>query len=166
MANGQVYHNTTTGDLEYQGTSGTRAVLCKADGYVHLHPVKILVPLISGEESVAVSTYTAKGTCIFNPADYSNGNARITRSIVLEALCEVTPTSSMELKLYNLTDGIDASSSLSTSSNTPTLLTTSLSNLDGYTTDKIYELQFKLTSTIADGYRAVVKSANIVLKYV
>jgi hypothetical protein len=169
MVQGTPYIDTTTGDFKYQGTSGTPAVLAKADGSVHLVPLIHPFGSSTGVQSSGIATFTGIGTIVFDPSSIFSTNGKITRSISFQAVLEVSASVTGEIQLYNISTGaVVTGSLLSSSTASPTLLTGTLTigaspNLPN--SQQIYEVQIRISSpgspSVSD--RVVCKNAQIIV---
>ncbi|APR86763.1 hypothetical protein A7982_12112 [Minicystis rosea] len=110
--------------------------------------------LVAGLVSVATATFTVIGRAQLDPTRFPEGTA-----FTLRAIIEATPGQTAELRLYNVTDGAAVTgSTLSTSSTTPTLVSAAVSLPSAL---KIYEVQLRMTSTLAPSGRATCSRVEI-----
>ena len=167
MPQGIPYVDTATGELKYQGTSGSPAILAEVDGSVHLIPYVASYTGSTGAESVGVSTFTSIGTIVFDPSDLFDGNDKITRTLAFQAIVEVTPSVTMEIQLYNVNAGSIVTNSVSSSSSiTPEVITKNLilgSSPNIPNLEQIYDVQIRISSPVSPGPsdRAICKLAQI-----
>lgn len=171
MPQGTTFVDTASGDLKYQGTSGTAAIIARADGSVHLVPLVSPYSGSSGFESIGDATFTGIGIVLFDPSAIFNTNGKVTRAITFQVILESTPSVTSEIQLYNITAGqVVSGSLLSTSNNSPTILSGSLvigasPNLPN--SQQIYEVQLRISNpsvpTATD--RAICKLAQLVVTW-
>ncbi|HVI42662.1 MAG TPA: hypothetical protein VM577_18580 [Anaerovoracaceae bacterium] len=167
MTVGQIYIDTTTGDLKYQGTSGTPSILTRADGTVHLVPLIVNYSGTTGVQSVGVSTFTGIGVSSFDPSAIFSTNGKVTRTIKYVVVLEGSTGVTAEIQLYNLSAGaIVTGSLLSTSNNSPTLLSGTLTvgaSPNVPNSAQLYEVQLRISSPSSPAVsdRAICKMAYI-----
>lgn len=169
---GQIYINSSNGDLVYKGTLRD-GVLADGYGQVPLTPLTIHYPGVTGVKTTNSGSADWEGIgCItFDPSDLFDGNNDLTRTILFQAVLEASPGVTAAIRLYNLTTGaVVTSSTLNTSSNTPTtvsgtLIVGSSPNLPN--SEQIYEIQLQISSpsspTVSD--QAICKSASILVNW-
>lgn len=165
------YIDSTTGELKVQGNTGTPGILCDSAGNVPFVPSKICYNGITGIQGTNLTTFTSIGSISFNPASLFSGNTKIIRSITFQSICQTSPSTTMEIRLYNLTTGLAITDSiLSTSSNSPIILTSPVLTIptDLLNSLCLYHIQIRLTfpSTPSNDDRALCHSANIIVDYV
>ena len=167
----EVFIDAGTGELKYQGTSGTPAVLSDASGNVPLLPIAVSYALLTGVQTADSSVFTGLGARELDPSSLFSGNSKITLTVQFRALVEATTGVTAEIRLYNLDTGTAVSgSTLTTSSNSPDLLTAALTvgsapNL--VNSSQNYELQLRISApgSPAPTDRAICKMAEIVFNY-
>jgi hypothetical protein len=173
MPSGTIYLDTVTGEMKYLGPSNTTAgIICDTNGSVPLVPCQQSFSLTNGIQSVggvAGSTFTSKGTRTFDPSVLYAGNSKITRTLQFKALVQVTPGVTMQVRLYNTTDGAAIASSILSSSSSSLVevsatlaLTTDIPN-----SSKTYDVEIKITSPVtpSNADQAICKSAEIVVRW-
>lgn len=139
----------TSGNLKYQGPSGSPAVVAEANGNVYLAPMQVPHAIAQGEFSNNTNTFLTIGSTLFDPSAYFNSNDAITRTINLIVLSRVTAGVTGQFRIYNVTDGSPVASTL-TSVTDSTHLSTASSNIalsipaDLPNSAKIYELQIRV----------------------
>jgi hypothetical protein len=167
----EVFIDSITGDLKYQGTSGTPAILAEGNGAVHLIPATISYVLTNGVQISGTNAFEGIGTRELNPNSIFDGNSKISRTIVFRVLLESTPGVTAEVRLFNLDAGsVVSSTTLTSSSSIPELKTASLfvgtaPNL--VNSSQNYEVQLRISSPISPTNldRAICKMAEIVFNY-
>lgn len=171
MPQGTPYIDTATGDLKYQGTSGTPAILAEADGTVHLIPIVFPYTGSTGFQSVGTTTFTSIGTIVFDPSALYDGNSNIDRTFKFQAIVEVTSGVTVEVRLYNIDTGVAVTNSTQTSTSTvPEVLSATLTvgaspNL--VNAEQIYDVQIRISLPISPSPsdRAICKSAQIIASW-
>lgn len=166
-----VFIDSGTGELKYQGTSGTPGILSDGTGNVPLVPMSISYPLLNGVGTADSSVFTGIGARQLDPSALFGGNSKITLSVEFKALVEGTTGVTAEIRLYNLDTGSAVTgTTLTTSSNVPDLLSGVLTvgsapNL--VNSSQNYEVQLRITSPGSPGVtdRAICKMAEIVFNY-
>lgn len=170
MPAGIPFIDPVTGRYLYQGTSGTPGVLATADGYVPFQPLYIEYPIVSGYQSTSSASYSGVGAVSFDPSVLFSGNSKIIRSLVFQTIIESTTGVTSRVRLFNLTTSLPVTGTeLSTSANTPTLLSTSLTvggNLASI--QQLYEVQLQITVPVTPttSDRAVCKSGSIKVSWI
>lgn len=110
---------------------------------------KMFVPGVGGVSNVDVDTFTTIGAVALDPDDYPG-------TTEFEAVIEVTDTYTAEVRLYDVTAAaVVAGSTLSTTSDTPVILSASVTLATGA---RVYEVQLRVTAT---GGTAVCKQAGV-----
>lgn len=113
------------------------------------------IPILSGKQSTASQTFFGFGSVRFDPSIYTG-----TVTIKFQVIGEATSGQTAEFRLYNVTDGAAVSgSTLSTSSTTATVLEATLTGLPS--SPKIYEFQFRLSSTPSTNDRGTCTHAEL-----
>jgi len=166
-----VFIDSGTGELKYQGTSGTPGILSDGSGNVPLVPISICYSLLNGVATGDSSAFTAIGGRELDPSVLFSGNSKITLTVDFRALVEATTGVTSEIRLYNLDTGSAVNgSTMSTSSTSPDLLTATLTV--GAAPDLVngsqnYELQLRISAPGSPGAtdRAICKMAEIVFNY-
>lgn len=164
-----VFIDTVTGELKYQGTSGTPGILADETGAVPFSAMEIQFPIVSTVVEIDTEGFSGIGNIVFNPAVLFDGNSKITRTIQLRVLLSASTGVTGELKLYNLTLGADVTSStLSSNDASPTQYTATLTpggNIPN--SSNVYELQLRISSPAepSPGDYAICSSALIVASY-
>lgn len=167
----EVFIDSGTGELKYQGTSGTPAVLSDGAGNVPFLPMSVPYTLLTGVQTADSSVFAGLGARELDPSAIFSGNSKITLSVEFRALVEATTGVTAEIRLYNLDTGTAVSgSTLTTSSNSPDLLTAVLtvgSAPDLVNGPQNYELQLRMSAPGSPGPsdRAICKMAEIVFNY-
>lgn len=167
----EVFIDNITGELKYQGTSGTPAILAEGNGAVHLVPISISYTLITGIQLANSNSFAGIGTRELNPSSIFDGNSKISLNIQFRVLLEATPGVTAEVRLFNLSAGsVVSGTTLSSSSTTPELKTATLTvgsapNLVNSTQN--YELQLRISSPSSptNSDRAVCKMAELLFNY-
>lgn len=133
-------------DVLVSGYSGT------SDGYQHLD-------ILNGNFSnigVGAGTFTRIGSVKLNTNLYTN------TTYTFEAILEATTGQTAEIRLYNVTDGTIVNlSTLSTSANSPTVLTV---NIVPTTGTKIYEAQIRVTGAPGINDGVICSGAQILVR--
>lgn len=171
MVAGIPYIDTATGQLKYQGTSGTPGILVDAAGGVSLIPFFAVYAAISGSQETNSSGFTAIGTAIFDPSILWSGNTKVTRGIKFQAVLEATSGVTAEIQLYNISAGAAVTSSaLSTSANIPTIVEGTLTigaspNIPN--SQQIYEVQLRISApgSPAPSDRAICKLGQLIVTW-
>lgn len=166
---GAPFIDTVSGDFKFQGTSGTPAVLAQTDGSVHLVPLVHPFTGSSGYQSIGSSSFTGIGLITFDPSALFSTNGKVIRSIKFEAILECTSGVTGEIKLYNISVGSEVTSSLlSTSANSPTLVSSTLAigvapNVPN--SQQIYEIQLRISvpATPSASDRVICKLGQLVV---
>lgn len=167
MAAGQPYVDTSSGDFKYQGTTGTPAIVAKADGSVHLIPLITPVAASNGQWSVGVTAFTGIGVVSFDPSALFSTNGKITRSISFTAVLEASSGVTAQIQLFNITAGSAVTGSLlSTSNNAPSIVSGVLtvgSSPNLVNSLQVYEVQLRISlpTNPAVTDRAICKMANL-----
>lgn len=114
--------------------------------------------IVAAVEDTDQTGFTAVGSTALNPSDYLN-----TFTTTWQAIVETTNVlDAAEIRLYNVTTAaVVASSTLSSASLTPTLVTASITLAAGL---NIYEAQLRCQTTGAPN-RATVKQAQIIISW-
>lgn len=166
-----VFIDSGTGELKYQGTSGTPGILSDGAGNVPLLPMTLSYTMLTGVQTADSSIFSGLGAREIDPSAIFNGNSKISLTVEFRALVEATPGVTAEVRLYNLDTGSAVTgSTLSTSSNSPDLLTAILTvgvapNLVNGSQN--YELQLRMSAPGSPGVtdRAICKMAEIIFNY-
>jgi hypothetical protein len=166
-----VFIDNVTGELKYQGPNSTPAVLSDGYGVVPLVPMVMPYTLLTGVQTADSSVFAGLGARELDPSVMFAGNSKITRSVEFRVLLEATTGVTAEVRLYNLDTGSAVSgSTLTTSSNSPVLLTAALTV--GTAPDLVdatqnYELQLRISAPGSPGVtdRAICKMAEVVFNY-
>lgn len=173
MAAGTIYLDPATGEVKYLGSlSATPGVLADGYGSVPLIPFQESFSLTNGIQSIggiSASTFTSKGTRTFDPSALFAGNSKITRTLQFKALVQVTPGVTMQIRIYNNTDGSAVAASI-LSSSSPSLTevsTTLIVGTDVPNSNKIYDVEMKILtpSSPATTDQAICKSAEFVMRW-
>lgn len=169
---GQIYINSSNGDLVYKGTLRD-GVLSDGYGQVPLTPLTIHYPVVTGVKTTNSGSVDWEGIgCItFDPSDLFDGNNDLTRTILFQAVLEASPGVTTSIRLYNLNTGaVVTSSTLNSSSATPatvsgTLIVGSSPNLPN--SEQIYEVQLQISSPSSpvNTDQAICKSASIIVNW-
>ncbi len=173
MVAGTTYIDTATGELRYLGAaSAVPGVLCDTNGQVPLIPLQESFSLTNGIQSIggpSGNIFTSKGTRSFDPSVLFSGNSKITRTLQLKALVQVTPGVTMQIRIYNTTDGAPVTSSLLTNlSSSLVEVSTSLTvGIDIPNSNKLYDVQMIIiTPNPASALdQAICKSAEFVVRW-
>lgn len=166
-----VFVDSMTGELKYQGTSGDPAILSDGYGVVPLLPMSIPYTLLTGVQTADSSVFAGLGAREIDPSVIFSGNSKIALTVEFRALVEATTGVTAEIRLYNLDTGSAVSgSTLTTSSNSPDLLTAALtvgSAPDLVNGSQNYELQLRISAPGSPGPsdRAICKMAEIIFNY-
>lgn len=166
-----VFIDSVTGELKYQGPSGSPAILSDGYGVISLLPMSIPYTLLTGVQTADSSVFAGLGARELDPSAIFSGNSAITLSVEFRALVEATTGVTAEIRLYNLDTGTAVSgSTLTTSSNSPDLLTAVLtvgSAPDLVSGPQNYELQLRISAPGSPGAtdRAICKMAEIIFNY-
>jgi hypothetical protein len=166
-----VFIDSMTGELKYQGTSGTPAILSDGTGQVPFLPMSVPYTLLTGVQTADSSVFAGLGAREIDPSAIFSGNSKINLTVEFRALVEATTGVTAEIRLYNLDTGSAVSgSTLTTSSNSPDLLTAVLtvgSAPDLVNGSQNYELQLRISAPGSPGAsdRAICKMAEIVFNY-
>ena len=166
-----VFIDSTTGELKYQGTSGTPGILSDGTGNVPLLPISLSYTLLTGVQTADSSIFSGLGARELDPSSLFSGNSKISLTVEFRALVETTTGVTAEIRLYNLDTGSAVTgSTLTTSNNYPTLLSSTLTvgtapNLVNGSQN--YELQLRISSPGSPGVtdRAICKMAEVIFNY-
>lgn len=158
------------GSLKFQGTGASVAgILCDNLGNVPFVPSRYLFNGITGSQQINITTATTIGSLMFDPSALFLGNTKITRTIKFRTIVQCTPGVTLEIRLYNITDGaVVTNSILTTNSSSPIELTATLTTPSDLPNSlKMYYVQLRITSPATPGTtdRAICQSANIVVDY-
>lgn len=139
----------TSGNLKYQGPSGSPAVVAEANGNVYLAPMQVPHAIAQGEFSNSTNTFLTIGSTLFDPSAYFNSNDAITRTINLVVLSRVTAGVTGQFRLYNVTDGLPVTGTLTSVTDSTHLSTASTTISLSIPTNivnsaKIYEVQIRI----------------------
>lgn len=124
---------------------------------------------VSGVQSTGSTVFTGVGMIRFNPSHFWPAiDGSSSRRIKFRAYLESTGGLTAEVRLYNITSSaVVASSTLTTASATPVLLTSV--DITGNLTAGVehdYEVQIRLTGSPSDSDRAICKMAQLEVTYV
>ena len=171
MPQGIIFVDTTTGDLKYQGVTGTPAILAEANGSVHLIPYVATYAGTTGIHTNDTTTFSGIGAIIFNPASIFAGNTKITRTLKFQTIIEATTGVTTEIRLYNISTGAAVTgTTLTTTAVIPTLVESTLTigaspNLPN--SQQIYEIQLRISLPASPGVTdlAICKLAQILVTW-
>lgn len=143
----EIFIDNATGELKYQGTSGTPGILADSAGNIPLVPMFFNNGIVSGVAYANLNTFTPIGSINFDPSSFFEGNSKITRTIVFRALLSNSIGVTGEIKLYNLTLGADVTGSLLSSDDVSPIEYTATLTVGGNIpdSDNLYEVQFRIS---------------------
>ncbi len=144
---GTVYVDTVTGELKYQGTSGTSGILADATGSVPLVPCTYCFSLVSYLADCTKATFQSMGNILFNPASLYAGSSKITRTITFDALIYGSSSVTAQIRLYNVTDATIVSGTVLSSGGASSPIKVSTPLVPGVeipNSEKQYEMQMKI----------------------
>lgn len=120
-------------------------------------PTSVVIPLLTGRQQTALTVLTRVGTCRIDPTKYPS-NAQIK----FVAQIEATVGKTVEVRLYNLTDGGYVAPVLTTGAQIPTFLEQVVSLPSGV---RDYEVHLRMTVTGGDVDRVSCTNAYIILTW-
>lgn len=167
----QIFIDNVTGEVKYQGTSGTPGILADSSGNVPLIPCTYVFSLVSYQADCTKAAFQAMGNIIFNPASLYSGSTKITRTITFDSLIYGSVGVTAQIRLYNVTDGTVVSGTTLSSggSVSPVKVSATLTpTIIIPNSEKQYEMQMKilLPALVSPGDFAFCSYSAINVNYV